>query len=129
MPKIAELREIDGAVWCRVGVPDEFPSGIALWTPDEVKEAKRVAVIAYIFEQKWKAAVKEGGAKDFLDNKKAEGASVVILAAGESGMSMHIETKEADKDTVMRKIMYSFFNTLCRKPHEYIPYAEAKKEN
>ena len=38
MPKILELREIDGAVWCRVGVIGEFGNGIALWTPEEQRE-------------------------------------------------------------------------------------------
>lgn len=35
MPKIAEIREIDGEVWVRVGKPGEFPQGIALWTQEE----------------------------------------------------------------------------------------------
>ena len=35
MPKILELKEIDGALWCRVGNPPDFESGITLWTPDE----------------------------------------------------------------------------------------------
>jgi len=51
MPKIAELREIDGEMWCRVGVHGDFPSGIALWTPDEVERAEKNAVRAYIWEQ------------------------------------------------------------------------------
>lgn len=59
MPKIAELREIDGQIWCRVGKPDDFPSGIALWTPDEVEREKRAAVDAYIYEQKAVAALDE----------------------------------------------------------------------
>ena len=37
MPQIAELKEIDGEIWCRVGKPPGFPNGIALWTPDEQK--------------------------------------------------------------------------------------------
>lgn len=39
MPKIAELRDIEGEVWCRVGKPGEFANGIALWPPQE-QEAK-----------------------------------------------------------------------------------------
>ena len=35
MPRILELRDIDGEVWARVGKPAGFPTGIALWTPDE----------------------------------------------------------------------------------------------
>ncbi len=38
MPKIAEIREIDGEVWVRVGKAGEFPSGITLWTPEEEKK-------------------------------------------------------------------------------------------
>ena len=44
MPTILELKEIDGEVWARVGKPGDFPSGAALWTPDE-QEAARQAVI------------------------------------------------------------------------------------
>ncbi len=57
MPRIAELREINGEVWCRVGHPDDFPSGIAIWTPDEVEKERRDAVNAYIWEQKAKSTV------------------------------------------------------------------------
>ena len=35
MPKIMELKEIDGALWARIGAPGDFPSGVALWTPDD----------------------------------------------------------------------------------------------
>lgn len=59
MPRIAELREIDGEIWCRVGTPNDFPSGIALWTPDEVERAKKDAVNAYIFEQEAKESLND----------------------------------------------------------------------
>lgn len=35
MPKIAEIKEIDGEIWVRVGKPGEFKNGIAIWTPEE----------------------------------------------------------------------------------------------
>lgn len=38
MPKILELKEIDGELWCRVGTPPDFESGAALWTPGEQRE-------------------------------------------------------------------------------------------
>ena len=38
MPRIAEIRDIDGDVWVRVGKPGEFPDGITLWTPEERKD-------------------------------------------------------------------------------------------
>ena len=38
MPKILEIKEIDGDIWCRVGTPGDFESGITLWTPDEQRE-------------------------------------------------------------------------------------------
>lgn len=37
MPKIAEIREIDGEVWVRIGKAGEFENGITLWTPEEVE--------------------------------------------------------------------------------------------
>lgn len=43
MPKIAEIREIDGDVWVKVGKSGEFETGIALWTPKERDEAIRAA--------------------------------------------------------------------------------------
>jgi len=52
MPQIAQIKEIDGEVWVRVGVPGDFPSGITLWTPEEVEAVKRDAVNAYIYEQR-----------------------------------------------------------------------------
>ena len=44
MPQIAEIREIDGEIWCRVGKPSEFPGGIMLWTPEERDAAVTVMV-------------------------------------------------------------------------------------
>lgn len=44
MPRILDLKEIDGAVWARVGEPGDFPSGIALWTPDEVEQFRQKVV-------------------------------------------------------------------------------------
>lgn len=35
MPKILEVKEIDNELWVRLGVPGEFESGVALWTPEE----------------------------------------------------------------------------------------------
>lgn len=35
MPKIVELKEIDGVLWARLGAVGDFPSGVALWTPEE----------------------------------------------------------------------------------------------
>ena len=38
MPKILELKEIDGNIWVMIGTPGNFLSGVALWTPDEQKQ-------------------------------------------------------------------------------------------
>ena len=45
MPKILELKEIDGKIWARIGKinPPDFPSGVALWTPDEQAREKKLA--------------------------------------------------------------------------------------
>ena len=44
MPRILELREIDGEIWARVGVPGDFPSGVSLWTPDEQTNHRNHAI-------------------------------------------------------------------------------------
>lgn len=41
MPRILEMKEIDGELWCRIGTPGEFDSGVALYTPDEYKKDRR----------------------------------------------------------------------------------------
>jgi hypothetical protein len=51
MPRILELKDIDGELWVRLGEPGDFPSGVALWTPEEQKREKELAVYAYIAEQ------------------------------------------------------------------------------
>ena len=43
MPEILELKEIDGEIWARVGNPPDFPSGVALWTPDEQARERKLA--------------------------------------------------------------------------------------
>ena len=43
MPKILEIKEIDGAAWVRIGKPGEFSTGVALWTPDEQQRVKWLA--------------------------------------------------------------------------------------
>lgn len=52
MPKIVELTVINGDVWVRIGKPNEFPSGVALWTEEEQDWVRKDAVRAYIEEQK-----------------------------------------------------------------------------
>ena len=49
MPKILEIKEIDGAAWVRIGVPGEFSNGVSLYTPDEVEREKRQAVLALLY--------------------------------------------------------------------------------
>ncbi len=43
MPKILELKVIDSELWVRIGEVGDFPSGIALWTPDEQQQVKKLA--------------------------------------------------------------------------------------
>lgn len=50
MPQIAQIKEIDGEVWVRVGVPGDFLSGITLWTPEEVEAVKRD--LQYVIKEK-----------------------------------------------------------------------------
>lgn len=45
MPKIMELKEIDGELWARIGIPLEFPNGVALWTPNELIQATHDATV------------------------------------------------------------------------------------
>ena len=47
MPKIAEIKEIDGAVWVRVGIAGEFPSGLAIMSPEEIAAKEREYSKAY----------------------------------------------------------------------------------
>lgn len=43
MPKILELKVINGNLWARLGQPSDFPSGVSLWTPDEQAREKQLA--------------------------------------------------------------------------------------
>ncbi len=47
MPKIAEIKEIDGEVWVRVGVAGEFASGLAIMSPEEIAAKEREYSKAY----------------------------------------------------------------------------------
>lgn len=38
MPKIAEMKEIDGDIWVCLGKLGGFESGIAIWTPEEAQK-------------------------------------------------------------------------------------------
>lgn len=38
MPRILEVRDIDGELWVRVGKPEDFLSGVTLWTLTEKKD-------------------------------------------------------------------------------------------
>ena len=37
MPKIAEIKEINGEVWVRVGKVGDFPSGVSIMSPEEIE--------------------------------------------------------------------------------------------
>lgn len=41
MPKIAEIKEIDGEVWVRIGKLEDHESGIAIYTPAEYKKERK----------------------------------------------------------------------------------------
>lgn len=47
MPKIAEIREIDGDVWVRVGKAGEFLSGLSIMSPQEIEAQSREYSKAY----------------------------------------------------------------------------------
>jgi hypothetical protein len=52
MPRIMELRVVDEELWAKIGRPEDFPSGVSLWTPEEQIQADKDAIKAYIYTQK-----------------------------------------------------------------------------
>lgn len=40
MPRILELKAIDGELWARIGAVGQFPSGVSLFTPEEVRKVR-----------------------------------------------------------------------------------------
>lgn len=49
MPRILELKEIDGHLWAKLPTPVEMPSSVHLWTEDETKQAKISAIHDFCF--------------------------------------------------------------------------------
>lgn len=52
MPRILELKEIDGALWARIGMVEDCPqedSYIHLWTAKEAKDHKASAIRSFCF--------------------------------------------------------------------------------
>lgn len=47
MPKIAEIREIEGEIWVRVGRLGEFSNGLAIMSPEEIEAQRREYSKAY----------------------------------------------------------------------------------
>lgn len=47
MPKIAEIKEIDGEIWVRVGVAGQFASGLAIMSPEEIEAQRKEYSKAY----------------------------------------------------------------------------------
>lgn len=47
MPQIAEIKEIDGEVWVRVGKVGEFANGLAIMSPEEIEAKQREYSHAY----------------------------------------------------------------------------------
>jgi len=41
MPRLLELREINGDLWARIGKPGEFPSGVSILTEEEINNIRR----------------------------------------------------------------------------------------
>lgn len=54
MPRALELKHADGEIWCRVGAVTkdgaDFPSGVSLYTPDEIT-ARDAAIRAAAIEE------------------------------------------------------------------------------
>lgn len=47
MPAIAEIKEIDGEIWVRVGVAGEFANGLSIMSPEEIAAKEREYSKAY----------------------------------------------------------------------------------
>lgn len=56
MPKILELRDIDGVLWARIGQLGEFESGsVVLYSPKEVNAIRRdelASILYYIAKRR-----------------------------------------------------------------------------
>lgn len=52
MPKIAEIREIDGELWVRIGKLEDHQSGIAIWSPGEQESYTKEA-----YDSGWEDAI------------------------------------------------------------------------
>lgn len=42
MPQIAEIKEIEGEIWVRIGKMENHESGIAIWAPKERQDHARL---------------------------------------------------------------------------------------
>lgn len=57
MPKIADIKEIDGQVWVRIETgPDTAPSCLTIWSNDEINQYKRDCVRDFLIDlfDRWK---------------------------------------------------------------------------
>lgn len=55
MPQIAEIKEMDGKIWCRVTI-NPTHGQITLWTPEEIAKYKRDCVRDFLIDlfDQWK---------------------------------------------------------------------------
>lgn len=56
MPQIAEIKEIEGQLWCRVLIDDPAQNQITLWTQEEIAQYKRACVRDFLIDlfDQWK---------------------------------------------------------------------------
>ena len=50
MPKVAQIKAIDGEIWCNISsalTPDSLGE-VTLWTPDEIKHHNRQLLVAFV---------------------------------------------------------------------------------
>ena len=55
MPRIAELKEIDGQLWARMEM-DRDEGAVTLWTNEEIKDFKHVCIRDFLIDlfNQWK---------------------------------------------------------------------------
>jgi len=71
MPKIAELREIDGEVWVRIDVPPSSGEPISIMSQSEIDAIKRDEREGNIEVIRWFANVKKFTADDIIKRIRA----------------------------------------------------------
>jgi len=109
MPRIAEIKEIDGDIWCRIGKPGQSgSSSVTLWTTEEKEAFYQSAFNDGIESIKEPAPPKAPDAEPPTDNTLSKAYAMLSPTAQQPELSEDVDELVLVADAIEEELLYQY---------------------